>query len=277
MKYYISDLLFFHKEVKRAGKDFGDRTFDSLEERHSIIKERWNTKVMDVDTVYILGDMAMRGTQKEIIEFVSTLKGHKILIRGNHDKVKDVRYKQLYDEICDYKEVRDTLYGENVKLILCHYPILMWKDQHYGSILLYGHVHNSIEERYFKECLREMNNNKFFERRGRKNFLQAYNVGCMMPYMNYEPQTLTQIIEKGSQYEEKLLYRVRKIADEAKIIVDCIAFTKKDDYIYAVNLENIHERTQFSCIELQVISTNMSEKAIRYVKKLLKRNIDFLI
>lgn len=66
------------------------------------------------------------------------------------------------EEICDYKETRDTFHSDNVKLVPCHYPILMWKGQHHGSILLYGHVHNSIEESYFQKCLREMNNDVFF-------------------------------------------------------------------------------------------------------------------
>ena len=71
----------------------------------------------------------------------------------------------------------------------------MWKDQHYGSILLYGHVHNSIEESYFRKCLREMNTKDFFDRRGGDEILRAYNVGCMMPHMDYEPRTLSEIIE----------------------------------------------------------------------------------
>ena len=195
MNYYISDLHLFHKNVTRAGKDFDDRPFDDLAEMHALIKEKWNAKVTNGDTVYILGDMAMRGTQEELIAFVSTLKGHKVMIRGNHDDLGDQRYKQLYDEICDYKEIRDTLNGENVKLILCHYPILMWKDQHHGSILLYGHVHNSVEEYYFRKCLREMNTEDFFDRRAGDKMLRAYNVGCMMPYMDYEPRSLSEIVD----------------------------------------------------------------------------------
>ena len=60
-----------------------------------------------------------------MIAFVSTLKGHKVMVKGNHDDIKDLRYKQLFDEICDYKEISDTLDGRNEKLVLCHYPILM--------------------------------------------------------------------------------------------------------------------------------------------------------
>ncbi len=201
MNYYISDLHLFHKNVTRAGKDFDNRPFNDLEEMHSIIKEKWNTKVTNGDTVYILGDIAMRGTQEDLIAFVSTLKGHKKIIRGNHDDIKDLRYKQLFEEICDYKEISDTLDGKNEKLILCHYPILMWKDQHRGSILLYGHVHNSIEEDYFKKCLREMNDDKFFDRRSGNELLRAYNVGCMMPYMDYEPKSLKEITDNYAKFE----------------------------------------------------------------------------
>ena len=204
MNYYISDLHLFHKNVTRAGKDFDDRPFDNLEEMHSIVKDKWNAKVTNGDTVYILGDLAMRGTQEDLIAFVSTLKGHKVMVKGNHDDIKDLRYKQLFDEICDYKEISDTLDGKKVKLVLCHYPILMWKDQHRGSILLYGHVHNSIEEYYFKKCLRDMNNEDFFNRRDGEEVLRAYNVGCMMPYMDYEPRSLTEIATRYERFENSV-------------------------------------------------------------------------
>jgi len=204
MNYYISDLHLFHKNVTRVGKDFDDRPFDNLKEMHSIVKDKWNAKVTNGDTVYILGDLAMRGTQEDLIAFVSTLKGHKVMVKGNHDDIKDLRYKQLFDEICDYKEISDTLDGKNVKLVLCHYPILMWKDQHRGSILLYGHVHNSIEEYYFKKCLREMNNEDFFNRRSGEEVLRAYNVGCMMSYMDYEPKSLTEIVASYERFENSV-------------------------------------------------------------------------
>ena len=204
MNYYISDLHLFHKNVTRAGKNFDDRPFDNLEEMHSTVKDKWNAKVTNGDTVYILGDLAMRGTQEDLIAFVSTLKGRKVMVKGNHDDIKDLRYKQLFDEICDYKEISDTLDGKNVKLVLCHYPILMWRDQHRGSILLYGHVHNSIEEYYFKKCLREMDNEDFFNRRDGEEVLRAYNVGCMMPYMDYEPKSLTEIVASYERFENSV-------------------------------------------------------------------------
>lgn len=64
MNYYISDLHLFHKNVTRAGKDFDDRPFDNLEEMHSIVKDKWNAKVTNGDTVYILGDLAISTINK---------------------------------------------------------------------------------------------------------------------------------------------------------------------------------------------------------------------
>lgn len=84
----------FHKNVTRAGKDFDDRPFDNLEEIHSIVKDKWNAKVTNGDTVYILGDLAMRGTKEDLIAFVSTLKGHKVMVKGNHDDIKDLRLQR---------------------------------------------------------------------------------------------------------------------------------------------------------------------------------------
>lgn len=63
MNYYVSDLHLFHRNVTREGKRGDDRPFNNLEEMHSIIKEKWNAKVTNGDMVYILEDMAMRGTQ----------------------------------------------------------------------------------------------------------------------------------------------------------------------------------------------------------------------
>lgn len=34
---------------------------------HSIVKDKWNAKDTNGDTVYILGDLAMRGTQEDLI------------------------------------------------------------------------------------------------------------------------------------------------------------------------------------------------------------------
>ena len=102
MNYYISDLHLFHKNVTNEGSNFDGRPYDTLEEMHQDIKECWNRKITNGDTVYILGDVALRGKKEKLIEYIFTLRGHKILIRGNHDDTSDLRYQNLYDEICNY-------------------------------------------------------------------------------------------------------------------------------------------------------------------------------
>ena len=91
-------------------------------------------------------------------------------------------------------------------LILGHYPILMWKNQHRGAIHLYGHLHNTEEQAFFHECLLRLNVMDLSGRRPGEKEIRAYNVGCMMPYMDYEPRTLEEIVgaewmEKGKKWE----------------------------------------------------------------------------
>lgn len=189
MNYYISDLHLFHENSIK----FDDRPFGDLEEMHKEIKDKWNSKITNGDTVYILGDVSFRGKNDDLIAYVSILKGHKILVKGNHDDVSDYRYQQLFDEICDYKEIHDSIRGKSYSLVLCHYPIFSWKKMGNGSVLLYGHTHNSEEDAYYQKCLADMINNDC--RHVYKTEVKAVNVGCMKPWINYEPRTLGEILQ----------------------------------------------------------------------------------
>mgnify|MGYP000060286646 CR=1 FL=1 len=118
---------------------------------HDYIKKQWNRKVTNADTVYILGDISMRGRSEALIAFMSVLKGKKILVKGNHDDLSDYRLKQVFYDVCDYKEPGDSYNGKNHKVVMSHYTILMWNGQHRGVILLYGHTHITAEDDYFQK------------------------------------------------------------------------------------------------------------------------------
>ena len=197
MNYYIADMHLFCKSQTQEGRlNFDNRPFQNTEEMHRHFLQEWNRQITNGDTVYILGDMSLRGRNDELIALVAQLKGKKILIKGNHDDLSDYRYKQLFHEICDYKEVTDCIEGTAYKLVLSHYPILMWNGQHKGTILLYGHTHTSAEDAFFQRCLAEMNSSEEWQfRRPQEPIFQAYNVGCMLPYMNYKPRTLKEILD----------------------------------------------------------------------------------
>lgn len=205
MNYYIADMHLFCKSQTQEGRlNFDNRPFQNTEEMHKHFFQEWNKQITNADTVYILGDTSLRGRNDELIALVAQLKGKKILIKGNHDDLSDYRYKQLFHEICDYKEITDCIGGTAYKLVLSHYPILMWNGQHKGTILLYGHTHTSDEDVFFQKCLTEMNSSEKWQfRRPQEPIFQAYNVGCMLPYMNYKPRTLREILDfhtEGDNY-----------------------------------------------------------------------------
>lgn len=196
VNYYIADMhLFCRSQVQEGGINYDGRPFETLEEMHQYFLEHWNAKVTNGDTVYILGDVAFRGKNEELIALVARLKGHKILVRGNHDDLSDYRYAQLFADIVDYAEIKDVAEGKNYKIVLCHYPILFWKDQHRGAILLYGHTHQTAEDAFFQNCIRQMNTDETMrQRRSGEKEIRAINVGAMCSYMNYEPRSLAELL-----------------------------------------------------------------------------------
>lgn len=195
-KFYISDLHLNHEKVIK----FDNRPFNNLEQMHETILNNWNNMVTNADTVYILGDIIWI-KDDSIISLCAKLKGHKILIQGNHDHhaLQDLRIRNIFDEILPYTEVRDT--DDNNKqcnVILSHYPMIMWNKQHKGSIHLYGHVHNSREWKFYQDTLKDFKKfidteNKNIKRQEDFNPI-AINVGCMVDYMNYTPRTLKELL-----------------------------------------------------------------------------------
>lgn len=196
MNYYISDMHLFHSNVTHEGTNFDNRPYISLNDMHYSIKNNWNNMVTNADHVYILGDFSWKENE-DTLQLVSTLKGNKHLIVGNHDKIKDARYKQLFVEIADYKELTDIVDGKSYHVVLFHYPIAFWNHQHHYSIKdgiadiktvhLYGHLHATKEEQYYQEFINKLNNECNIK-------CIAKNVGCMHDYMNYTPQTLKTIL-----------------------------------------------------------------------------------
>ena len=83
----------------------------------------------------------------------------------------------------EYMEIEDN--GRNV--VLCHYPIPCFKNHFYGWYHLYGHVHNSFESQM-------MEHDKFLMEQLYDRKCQMFNVGAMMPWMDYTPRTLDEII-----------------------------------------------------------------------------------
>ena len=203
MNYFISD-LHLNCQNKYEGRTL---------EYDKILKENWNNTVTNGDTVYILGDIGKEGGNKEmeyLCEVISTLKGKKVLIQGNHDVDKDARINQLFVEICDYKEITDNYNGLNHKLVLNHCPIFTWNGAYKGTIHLYAHVHNNTDGLLYQESLKKLRelcieeNIKGFQI---KNPPYAFNVGAMLDYINYCPRTLKEILDANDFEKENIKNR----------------------------------------------------------------------
>ena len=179
--YFIADLHFGHKNALA----FDNREFPSIEAHDEALIERWNSAVGIDDDVWILGDISWYGPMKTV-EIFKQLNGTKHLCIGNHDKklLKNKDVQSLFAEIVDYKELQIT---NETGIVLCHYPIPCYKNHYYGWIHLYGHVHTSFEWNIMKQVQYEMQ--ELYNTKSR-----MYNVGCMIPAMNYTPRTIEEIV-----------------------------------------------------------------------------------
>lgn len=150
--FFTSDLHLGHQNIIK----YCNRPFKTVDEMNQTIVERWNSRVDNLDEVYILGDLAL-GNLTESLKLVEQLNGIKNLVPGNHDrcwvghkKVREADFKRYEDVGLKILE-EDFLYDSHIRL--CHFPVT--GDSHdedrfdaYRPTLadfewlLHGHVHN---------------------------------------------------------------------------------------------------------------------------------------
>lgn len=100
----------------------------------------WNQVVDEDDIVYHLGDFAL-GSRDECIGIGQRLNGHKILIRGNHDRCSDtIFFEAGFEEI--YKNPITIEYGGRA-IKLSHHPQQKNKKVDFS---IFGHIHNHHDE-----------------------------------------------------------------------------------------------------------------------------------
>ena len=143
MRYYISDLHFFHDNMNTK---MDKRGFESLEVMNEYMISQWNKKVRKNDEVVILGDLSIEKGEKTN-EILRRLNGRKYLVVGNHDRyLKDKVFdKSLFKTIEPYMELNDN----KRKIVLSHYPIFCYDGQYRvdenGNPKTYG---------FYEECFK---------------------------------------------------------------------------------------------------------------------------
>jgi calcineurin-like phosphoesterase family protein len=116
------------------------RPFPSIAAMDEALAERWNAAVAPGDTVWHLGDFAVRVPAAGAAALLDRLHGTKHLVAGNNDRPA-IRALPGWASVWDYAEL--DLAGR--RLVLCHYPLRAWNDQHRGSLDLHGHSHGRLK------------------------------------------------------------------------------------------------------------------------------------
>lgn len=163
--FFTSDLHFGHANIMKHC----NRPFKTVEKMDLELINRWNNKVSNEDSIYILGDFGFYKPE-QLMKILNKLNGQKFLIKGNHDHfIKDKTIASKFAWIKDYYRLKYN----GLKFVLFHYPICEWDCKFHNSIHLYGHVHN---------CNSSI------------SMANSYNVG--VDVNNYEPIEINEILEK---------------------------------------------------------------------------------
>ena len=175
MTYFTSDQHFGHFNIIRLSR----RPFKTVEEMDETMVERWNAKVRDGDTVYVLGDLFFRAATVEPI--LKRLMGHKHLVLGNHDPswTDRVNLADYFESVQTLKEV--TVGGRLITM--CHYPMLSYPQARRGY-MIYGHIHNNTGDDYWPLIMRRP---------------RMLNAG--VDVNNFEPVTFDELLDNNQAFQ----------------------------------------------------------------------------
>ena len=186
--FFIADTHFGHANVLKHDK----RPFEDIKAHDKALIENWNRALNDDDECFILGDVSWLKPE-QTVEILKKLRGKKHLIIGNHDKklLKNDAFRNCFESIQDNLELKVPYNGRREMLVLSHYPIISFNHHFEGAVHFYGHVHNS-DEWILTEEFRRLSEQRL------NAPCRMFNVGVMMPVMNYTPRTFEEIINSQS-------------------------------------------------------------------------------
>ena len=196
MRYYIADCHFFHEALNR---EMDHRGFASVEEMNEYMIKRWNEKVRNRDEVVILGDLSM-GNAEQTNALLDRLQGKLFLIVGNHDN-RYLRSKTFHKERFGWIYPYAELHDDGRKVVLSHYPIACYNGQYLKNkkgeprtYMLYGHVHDTMDQRLIERFQDITRNTRRTDRNGKEVHIPCNMINCFCMYSDYTPLTLDEWI-----------------------------------------------------------------------------------
>jgi calcineurin-like phosphoesterase family protein len=116
------------------------RPFASVAAMNEALVERWNETVGPDDTVWHLGDFAIRQRPPVVADLLARLNGFKYLVAGNNDPPA-TRELEGWESVQPYHELK----ADGISLVLCHYPFRSWRNMGRGGVNLHGHSHGRLK------------------------------------------------------------------------------------------------------------------------------------
>lgn len=133
MNWFTSDLHLNHANILQ----YCSRPFDSMEEMNEALVTRWNDRVGYGDTVYVVGDMFL-GKPEDAAQLIKRLRGHKVLILGNHDRSRRTMLECGFDETWQRKDLK---LKDGRRALLSHKPLPESTIENY-DLQIHGHRHS---------------------------------------------------------------------------------------------------------------------------------------
>ena len=159
--WFTADLHLGHGNIA----EYTGRPYRGVVEMNNDLVRRYNEVVADGDEVWIVGDLAL-GKVDFSLRWVGEMKGTKVLVPGNHDKMfrcQGTKYantvqRYLDAGIAEVTEPELSLWttassGARVRMTVCHFPyagdsrdghedrFVEHRPKNFGGFLVHGHCH----------------------------------------------------------------------------------------------------------------------------------------
>jgi calcineurin-like phosphoesterase family protein len=112
--WFTSDPHFGHDNVL----DFCKRPFKDMEDMMNQMRDKHNAKVNPEDTVIYVGDIFFYIEPKKCKEYLDSLNGMKVLVRGNHDR----KARDMLGRGFDFVVEEMVMVIANERVTISHYP-----------------------------------------------------------------------------------------------------------------------------------------------------------
>lgn len=147
--FFTADLHLGHCRILNMSPNRPFAAAQDIDAHDKYIIQRWNEIADKHDSIYILGDFCLRPAA-ETRKILERLNGRKYLCPGNHDRsLKSLsNYFERIQQIMDvrFRPSQYPFLREEVRMVLCHYPLQEWDGMQEGVMHLHGHTHGNLAD-----------------------------------------------------------------------------------------------------------------------------------